>query len=123
MSAEPRELSVEPGQYLRFKIDIVSDYCATADAVARNLCMSTPQARVTVKACRGEAWLLTNPTKTWEPTIASNEFISRHGNSTNFIEVSEFSVTLAETHIAVYNPGLNYAASAIFQIWAINTLD
>jgi hypothetical protein len=144
IGASPMELTVGTNAYVRFKIDLINDYCGKADSQARGLCMSTPYAKVKVVGCRGEAWLLTNPTKTWEPTIANAEFISKKGNETTFVELSEFSVVpypypfytesvrahrkplrqaQSVTHIAVYNPGLNLAGEGRFQIWVENTKD
>merc|ERR1711871_1093912 len=123
LGAEPLQMVVEPNQYMKFMIDIANDYCAKTEVSARQLCMMTPQARVTVKNCRGETWLLVNPTKPWEPTIGNVEFVSQHGNNTNYIEVSEFQVVQLQTHLAVYNPATNYPRGSTFQIWAENLLD
>ena len=84
--------------------------------------MGTPHVKVHVHGCVGEAWLLTNPTKTWEPTVGNTEFISQHGNSTTFVEMSEFDVVQSTTNIAVYNPRLS-GPTAYFQIWAENDND
>jgi hypothetical protein len=147
LGAAPLELLVAAKTYMRFKIDLVNDYCGKTDVQARSLCMATPKAKVKVVGCRGEAWLLTNPTKTWEPTIANTEFISKKGNGTTFVELSEFDVVCppplflsppcnrgkgthsswtqvqSVTHIAVYNPGVNLGGDTRFQIWAENTND
>jgi len=123
LGAEPQQFTVLPKQYMRFEINLINDYCAKPTSIARGLCMKTPKARISVSNCHGEAWLLVNPTKAAEPTVNNREFISMHGNSTNFIEVSEFSVVQAVTHIAVFNPAQLYYGATTFQIWAVNTLD
>jgi len=111
---------------LWFKITIAT-YCASTAAVSRQLCQITPYAKVVVKNCKGESFLLSNPITNARPTMHQYDFISRKGNTSNYIEASEFSVTLAETWLAVYNPGeqatLGYNDVAYFQISLINTLD
>lgn len=118
------ELSAAPGAYVRFKIDIVNDYCGKAEIQARSLCMGTPSVRVHVQGCVGESWLLTNPTKTWQPTVSNAEFTSNNGNQTTFTEESAFSVVQSLTHVAVYNPGIqDPSLTSYFQIWVVNVND
>jgi len=124
IGAQPVEMIAAPGEYVRFKIDIVNDYCGKADIQSRSLCMGTPALRVHVQGCVGESWLLTNPTQTTLPTVASHEFMSNNGNTTTFTEESAFNAVQSTTHVAVFNPGIQDASlKAIFQIWVVNTND